>query len=298
MSLKIWMINVGLAVLATYLGVNAAKEWSREIAVMEQPAPAAQEGQRPQVQKTPPALPREMPRKESFNVVVENNLFASEREEIKEEVKPAPAAQQAKPPQPEPEPVKVTFTLYGIIATKGAKKALLSFSEEQTAGRKQRPPDRQARPQAPQWYEVGEGEESWKIESIERDKVVVAVGKDKTVVPLYDKEKPKQRAAAVAKSQGPTVVTVATQAAASGQPAVIGEKGAGKEHESGEGATRSQHQETSEEKKQAAALKSRTGTSLSTRSSGESALRRDTLGRSDTSSTYPPSRLPPFVRQR
>lgn len=296
--MKLWMINIVLAVLAAYLGVNASRELTREDTILDQVPAAVQEAQKTPAQRPPAAPPRAAPRQDAFNVVVEKNLFASEREEIKEEVKPAQPAQQAAPPKPEPEPVKFSFTLYGVIATKGVKKALIASSEDQAAGKRQRPQERQAKPAGPQWYEVGEGEEGWSLASIEKDKVIVAVGKERQEVALYDKERPKQRAAPVAKSQGPTVVTVATQAAASAQPTIVGEKGAGKEPESGTAEARIQEKASSEEKRVVTTSTSRLGTGLSTRGSGESSLHRDSLGRSETSTRYPTSRLPPFTRQR
>jgi hypothetical protein len=296
--MKIWMINIVLAGLAAYLGVSAAREWTKGETVLVQAPAASQETQKTQAQRPPSTQPRTMPRQEAFKVVVEKNLFASEREEIKEEVKPPPPAQQAAPPKPEPEPAKFSFTLYGMIATKGVKKALIDSSEEQAAGKKPRPQEKKAKPSGPQWYEVGEGEDGWTLASVERDKVVIKVGKESQVVNLYDKEKPKQRAAAVAKSQGPTVVTVATQAAASAQPTIVGEKATGKESEAGTTEARSKEKAPSEEKRVVTTSTSRLGTGLSTRGTGESSLQRDSLGRSETSTRYPTSRLPPFLRQR
>ncbi|RJR19314.1 MAG: hypothetical protein C4582_10685, partial [Desulfobacteraceae bacterium] len=127
----------------------------------------------------------------------------------------------------------------------------------------------------------------------EKDKVVVSVGGAAKDVRLYDKEKPKQRAVLAGKTQGPTVVTIATQAAAASQPTVVGEKGSAKEPESGTTEqVRAEERRIVETKKQEGTSTSRIGTSLSTRTA------REGSGLGESTSTYPPSRLPQFMRKR
>jgi hypothetical protein len=164
----------------------------------------------------------------------------------------------------------------------------LSFSEDQA--QKKRPQPAQSQPAGPRWYETGEGEGDWKVTSIEKEKALISVGGTSTEVLLYDKEKPKQRTAMAAKSQGPTVVTIATQAAAPAKATVVGEKVS--EKDSGTETKESQRVEEKrviETKKQPGSISSRLGTGLSTRTSRDG---------SSESTSYSSSRIPPFMRSK
>ncbi len=287
---KLWIINMVIAGIAAFLGVNAIREWSGKdtaVPVVEPASSGPAEKAKPVMPKVAQPASRTIPPQEAFNVVVEKNLFASEREELKEEVKPPPApASPPKQEKKEPEPAKWTFTLYGVMITKSYKGALLSFSEDQAQKRKPHPS--QSQPAGPRWYETGEGEGDWKIASIEKEKVLISVGGASTEVLLYDKEKPKQRTVMAVKSQGPTVVTIATQAPGQTKAMVVGEKGTEKEAGT-EQSQRVEEKRVSETKKQPGSISSRLGTGLSTRTSREG---------STESSSYSTSRTPTFMRSR
>jgi len=289
---KLWIINLAIAGLVAFLGVNAVREWSGKesrVSAVDQTPAATTEKAKPALPKVAQPAAGSIPPQEAFNVVVEKNLFAAEREEIKEEVKPPPPPPAKNQAKKEPEPPKLTFTLYGVLITRSYKGALLSFAEEQ--GQRRRPqPGQTKQDGGPGWYETGEGEGDWKIASIEKEKVLISVGGASTEVLLYDKEKPKQRTAMAAKSQGPTVVTIATQAAAPAKAAVVGERLPGKGSDTEPAPSqRVEEKRVVETKRQPGSISSRLGTGLSTRTSREG---------SSSSSSYSTSRTPTFMRSR
>ena len=288
---KLWIINLAIAGLVAFLGVNAVREWSGKeshVSAVDQTPAATAEKAKPALPKVAQPAARSIPPQEAFNVVVEKNLFAAEREEIKEEVKPPPPPPPQKQVKKEPEPPKLQFTLYGVLISKPYKGALLSFSEDQA--QKKRPQPAQAQPGGPRWYETGEGEGNWKIASIEKEKVLISLNGASVEVLLYDKEKPKQRTAMAAKSKGPTVVTIATQTAAPAKAAVVGERLPGKGSDTEPAASqRVEEKRVVETKRQPGSISSRLGTGLSTRTSREG---------SSSSSSYSTSRTPTFMRSR
>lgn len=287
---KLWIINLAIAGLVAFLGINAVREWSGKedgVSTVEQVPAAAADKAKPASPKVVQPAAISIPPQEAFKVVVEKNLFAAEREEIKEEVKAPPPPPPAKQAKKEPEPPKWNFTLYGVLISKAYKGALLSFAEEQAQRR--RAPSPQARqPGGPGWYETGEGEGDWKVASIEKEKVVISVGGASTEVLLYDREKPKQRVVAVAKNQGPTVVTIASQAAAPAKATVVGEKATEKDSASEPKESRGvEEKRVIETRREPGTISSRLGTGLSTRTSREG-----------SSSTLSSSRIPSFMRSR
>lgn len=193
MGLKIWIVNLMLAVGAAFLGARSYDAWSRQVGEAPPPAQpakvAAYQAQKP--------VAREVPPETEFEALAEKNLFSPERKE------PLPAEEPAKEEAPEPDQavgeLKVDgrkIFLYGVVIADEYRAALITN------------PERQADKRSQSWVKLGDTVEGFKVAAIENERVLLAAEGKEYEMLLFDKEKPRTQVAVAAPSPprpGPAV---------------------------------------------------------------------------------------------
>ena len=192
MFLRIWLINLFLAVFVIFFGLKAYGVWSEG----EKTALETQAVERREARPKKRIVKRRIPPESAYSVVVESNLFSRDRAELKPE-KPEPG--------PEGNRLKVSrkkIILYGVIIMDDYKAALVGSLEQNTGWRrtKLKPGERKAK-----WIRVGDTVGNFRVAGIKKDRIFLAEGAREHEILLYDKDKPK-RQVPVTKKAKPTVV--------------------------------------------------------------------------------------------
>jgi hypothetical protein len=190
---KIWLINVSLAALIVCLGIVSFDIWSKG----DEAIPELQTGKSPE--KTLPVkgiIERTMPPESTFGIVVDKNLFSSNRtESIPEKDKTGPLKISE----------KMVF-LYGVVIAGGRKQALISNPETKPEAGKSRSKDK--------WVKVGDAVGNFSVADIRKDRIILADGTNQHEILLYDEKKPARKTTVAQPSAAPTVVAAGPAAAA------------------------------------------------------------------------------------
>jgi hypothetical protein len=186
--LKIWLINITLAVLVVFFGMMSFDVWSKgddtipEIQTTKSP-------EKPPIGKR--IMDRAMPPESIYGIVADKNLFSSKRAEfIPEKTKTGSPTISGK-----------TIFLHGVILMGDRKKALISNPESGPEAGKSRAKDK--------WVEVGDTMGDLSVTEIRKDRIILTQGANTQEILLYDKNKPARQITVVEKSTTPTVVTTA-----------------------------------------------------------------------------------------
>ncbi len=193
--LKIWLINISLAVFVVFFGMMSLDVWSKGDETVPE-VQTAKSSEKPQPAKT--IIERTMPPDATYGIVAEKNLFAANRSEII-------------PEKPQKEgPLKISekqIFLYGVVVMGDRKKALISNPETgPDAGKKPAPKDK--------WVAVGDKIGTFSVADIRKDRIILADGANNHEILLFDKNKPARKTIATEKSAAPTVVASGTGPAA------------------------------------------------------------------------------------
>lgn len=235
MSAKAWIINLVLAAVVVFLGINAYDAWSKA----EKRLPVAGEGKGsvPVPQKT--VAKADVSPESEYDSVMSLNLFSISR---------SPGGQEKETPEPKPKPgpdeklVKLLqetvkrISIYGIIIANGEKKALIKSPAmpllAQQDNRRQSPFHPPAmpvlgqpgKPQQPPrsgeeiiWVKVGDAVNRFTVNEIKATGVVLGAEGLVFDVALYDKDQPKQRVPEKT-AVGPIVIDTGKEAPAGSAP--------------------------------------------------------------------------------
>jgi hypothetical protein len=184
--LKIWLINISLAVFIVFFGMMSFDVWSKG----DETVPEILSGKNPE--KSLPGkriIERAMPPESTYGIVAEKNLFSASRSEFV-------------PEKQKQGPLKISekmVILYGVVVMGDRKKALISNPE---AG-----PDAGKKPAAKdKWVAVGDTIGTFSVTEIRKDRIILADGANTHEILLYDKNKPARQTIAAEASAAPTVV--------------------------------------------------------------------------------------------
>ena len=197
MSSKIWLINLVLAVVVMFFGLKAYEVLSGEKTRSSQTGSL----------KSPPPWPEKKVEKKSvlpesdYEVIVSSNLFSASRSEGKpqEQSKEQPAVDR----KADGQPLKIlqwsykNTNLYGVIIVDDHREA---FIGEVPAGT-----GTGVGEQGVKRAQVGDTVGRFKVKEIKEKSVLLTAGGYEWRVALFDKDKPKKRAA-IKKEAGPIVV--------------------------------------------------------------------------------------------
>ncbi len=197
-SLRIWAIDLLLAVFVVAFGMMSFDVWSRG----EEPIPEIPSAKG--AEKAPAGkgiVERTMPPDSAFSLVAEKNLFSQSRSEIV-------------PEKAKAGPLKISekqIFLYGIMAAGDRKKALINNPEPAAAPGKAAPRDK--------WVAVGDSVGAFSVTEIRKDRIVLADGASSHEILLFDKNKPARQTTVAEKSAAPTVVAAGKAAPAAPETA-------------------------------------------------------------------------------
>lgn len=197
MSPKIWMMNLILAAVSLFFGINAYQVWNRDTDPGKAAAVAERAESKPEEDPVERFVRRRMPAESAYEIVAVQNLFSPDRREMLPE-EPSPDA--------EPEPAVMThpisgeaIILYGVVIREESRKALINNPGKQTGGRDQI------------WVKAGDALANLKVHEIREDRIFLTEGSRKYEILLHDKNKAKSRKVAAPPSQkapeAPTVIT-------------------------------------------------------------------------------------------
>ena len=184
---KIWLINIGLAVLVVFFGMMSFDVWSKG----DEPVPEVQAAK-----SSAKSLPgkgiteRTVPPDATYGIVTEKNLFSANRSEV------IPEKQKKEGPFKISEKMVI---LYGVVVIGDRKKALISNPEAgPEAGQKPAAKDK--------WVAVGDTIGNFSVADIRKDRIILADGANTHEILLYDKNKPARQTIAAEKSTAPAVI--------------------------------------------------------------------------------------------
>jgi hypothetical protein len=182
---KIWLINVVLAVFIVFFGMMSFDVWLKG----DETIPETRSGKSPEKPlQGKGIIERAMPPDSAFGIVVEKNLFSSNRtESIPEKQKPGPLTISEN-----------MIFLYGVIVTGDRKQALISNPESGPEAGKSRAKDK--------WIKVGDTFGNFSVADIQKDRIILTDGVNRHEILLYDKNKPARQVIVAEKSAAPTVV--------------------------------------------------------------------------------------------
>lgn len=194
---KKWLVNLLLAGLAAFIGLKAYDAWSQKAAI---PPDETAEAKLP---AAPPAnvAARDAVPAAAYDLVVEKNLFAAEREEIfptQPETKPDKKAKE----KPE-EKQKLSrrelralnkLSLIGVVLIGDRKTALITGITGKGRG------------VSTQWIVEGDEVQGMRVGEISDEKIVLTSNDTEMEILLYDPEKPRKRSAPKKEAQ-PTVIS-------------------------------------------------------------------------------------------
>ena len=194
---KVWIANLVLAVLVVFFSVNAYKIWYEDADAGKEERIVKTTAQKAVAGRGEKYVKRLMPAESAYDIVADHNLFSPDREEyVPDEPEPAAA------PEPLASKDRIsgeTITLYGIIILNDYKKALINNPKRQTGESEQI------------WVTIGDAVSNLKVADIQKESIVLAEGKKKYEVLLYDKSKVKSRNVPVSSpsksAEAPTVIT-------------------------------------------------------------------------------------------
>jgi hypothetical protein len=186
--LKIWLINITLAVLVVFFGMMSIDVWSKgddtipEIRTTKSP-------EKPPIEKR--IMDRAMPPESTYGIVADKNLFSSKRVEfIPEKPKPGPPAIS-----------EMKIFLHGVILMGDRKRALISNPDPGPQGGN--------KPAKEKWVVVGDTMGDLRVTEIRKDRIILTQGANTQEILLYDKNKPARQITVAEKPTTPTVVTTA-----------------------------------------------------------------------------------------
>ena len=194
---KVWIANIVLAVLVVFFSVNAYKIWDEDADAGKEEPIVKTEAQKAAAGRGEKFVKRLMPAESAYDIVADQNLFSPDREEyVPDEPEPEAA------PEPLVSKDRIsgeTITLYGIIISEDYKKALINNPKRQSGESEQI------------WVAIGDAVSNLKVADIQKESIILAEGKKKYEVLLYDKNKVKSRKAPIPSnsqtSETPTVIT-------------------------------------------------------------------------------------------
>jgi hypothetical protein len=182
---KIWLINVLLAALVSFLGVETYKVWSRG-----EPTRAAvtdAETAKPEPEKR--TVKRVAPPESAYEVVAEKNLFSPKRSEPEAEL----TAAETPVAVPQPKVPGAKIYLSGVVIADDYKAALVSNAVKKPNEKSER------------WVREGDSFGGFEVAEIRKDGVILSEGSQKYEIQLYDNSKPRSRQP-VKKDENPTVI--------------------------------------------------------------------------------------------
>ena len=189
---KIWLINISLAAFVVFFGIMSFDVWSKGDETIQE-IQTGKSSAKPLPGKG--IMERTMPPESTYGIVVDKNLFSSNRlESIPEKLKPGPLEISE----------KVIF-LYGVVLTGDRNMALISNPESGPEAGKSRAKNK--------WVKVGDTMGQFNVADIKKDRIILADGADTREILLYDKNKPARKIIVPEKSAAPTVGTTGTAAA-------------------------------------------------------------------------------------
>ncbi len=171
MSLKVWLINLALIIVSTFLVLEAREMWT----MRRQPDHDPPVGD-VSIQGEAKPLRRNDPAESRFNVAVDGNLFSPERKEY------VPPVEETEPAEPEVKSLLVKgkkIVLHGVILMDGYRKALISN------------PDRKSDERKDLWVTEGGDIGGLKVEAIRNESILLSEKGDRYEIRLYEKDKPR-----------------------------------------------------------------------------------------------------------
>jgi hypothetical protein len=195
---KIWLINILMAAFVVFFGVMSFDVWLKG----DETIPEIRSDKSPE--KSPPGkgiIERVLPPESAYGIVVDKNLFSSNRSEVvpeKQKLGPLTISE------------KMIF-LYGVVVTGDRKQALISNPESGPEAGMSRAKDK--------WVKVGDTMGNFSVVEIKKDRIILAEGANRHEILLYDKNKPARQTTVVEKSTAPMVVSTGTT-----QPTAAAEK--------------------------------------------------------------------------
>lgn len=194
---KIWIINIFLMILIAIISVGIWDIWQKETGII----PKSIAGKTDTISSKKRTTARHKPQsKSAYDVIVDNNLFSSDRmANIEEEAESLPVTE---------EEVKVDgekVVLYGVILMDDYKKALIN-NPIRDKGNKEN-----------LWIAEGDKIGDLNVKQIKEDHVLLSDGTKNYNVSLYDPEKQKKRKQKTSrsksqKSKAPQVISAGGKA--------------------------------------------------------------------------------------
>ncbi|MEA2039930.1 MAG: hypothetical protein U9N82_08885 [Thermodesulfobacteriota bacterium] len=198
---RVWLINLVLGVLTVFCGIKAFEVWTKwDQTPQEIKTTARKQKSKPgrRLSKTK----RNIPPESTYKLVVDQDLFRTERAEfIPEEPKPKAKVKPAdKRAAKKTEAFLKKTTLHGVVIVDQFRAALISNPELKTGQGSSK------------WVRVGDEIGELKLKEIKEEKIILSQGGRDYEILLYDKDKPKKRAVASKRKSGPTVVGATSKA--------------------------------------------------------------------------------------
>lgn len=230
-SFRIWLINIVMAGMLVFAGVNVWDLWHAEPKKVPARSASTDKGRGPAAGKAEKKLLDE----QAYEELVVQNLFAPDRQEY---IPP----EEPEEPEPEPEPekkaVKISgeqVVLYGVVITGGEKTALINNPGGKLGEGKY------------QWITEGQALGNLTVQGIDPREIVLDDGNQQYQILLSEKKDRKTKRQAE-KQSGPVVVSGGRsggkpESASAGSSPASKDAGSGSRKDSGSGDTGSEASE-------------------------------------------------------
>ena len=201
--IRTWIIGILLAGAAVFFGYQTHQVWAPKAELeVDQPA---QKPLKPRADKR--VAYRRNPRYNTYEVIAQKDLFASDRREKLPEKSPTPS--RVIPAKP----LDSRFALFGIVINGSEKKALVANLDKKTAKEK-----------AYIWVKAGDKIGNLNVSEIQPEQIIITQGASTYTIRLSDHNHPQKRAIRRKKKKptGPSTTNIKKQKVKS--PAAKGSK--------------------------------------------------------------------------
>jgi len=217
MSSKIWLINLILAAAVVFFGIKACRVWSEgkqwpvKAGSIQKPAPLPEK--KIAIRSAPPET--------EYEVVVGNNLFNLNRNEVAPKATVPPTEVKKEDPKATGPRLKVLerfhqkTNLYGVVIVDDQKEALIDMIPAKLGVRTVQRSVKRVR--------VGDSLGMFKVKEIGPTTVVLTAGGYEWPVSLFDKDKPKKRVP-VKKPVDPVVIGDVPKVGSAATPVVAAKR--------------------------------------------------------------------------
>ena len=190
--IRTWIIGILLAGAAVFFGYQTYQVWAPKAELeVDQPA---QKPLKPRADKR--VAYRRNPRYNTYEVIAQKDLFASDRREKLPEKPPTPS--RVIPAKP----LDKRFALFGIVINGSEKKALVANLDKKTAKEK-----------AYIWVKVGDKIGTLNVSEIQPEQIILTQGGSTYTIRLSDYNHPQKRAVGRKKKKptGPSTTNIKKQ---------------------------------------------------------------------------------------